>query len=80
MYRGTILHDTPRFFVTSWGNGLAYIMTHRHAHRSIFFQGEDVEEFRQLLTTYEETCPNVAYDELLFAVWSNFAELATPEN
>lgn len=49
IYSTTLPNGAPGFTVTSYGNGLSYLLRDRAARRELFVQGDDAAEFRDEL-------------------------------
>lgn len=67
----TIIHNTDKFTVTSYGNGLAYDLWHKLQCESVFFQGDDSFDFESRVTVEEAL--GRSYNEIFDAIWSEYA-------
>lgn len=74
--RSTIIHDLPEWQVTSYGNGLAYQIAHKPSKKTIFFQGDDAEIFRNQFEAMTEGTPALNFSDALGIIWSDYAECA----
>jgi hypothetical protein len=71
-----VIHNTPDFVVTSWGDGLAYGLAHKPSGQSVFFQGEDASQFRDELEALTERAPCLSYADALQAIWHDYEGVA----
>lgn len=69
----SIWHDTPRFRLTSWGNGLALELTEKASQRSVFTQGEEAAQFAEELNALASGSPSLSYDDALGVMWQDYA-------
>jgi len=72
-----IIHDLPKWQVTSHGNGLAYELFNKQSDFGIFFQGDDAEIFRDSLRALTESLrAPLDYSDALGCIWSDYSECA----
>lgn len=76
--RSVIIHDLPEWRVTSYGNGLAYEIAHSPSGKTIFFQGDDAEIFRNRFETLTDGTvqPVLDFDTALSIIWHDYSEIA----
>lgn len=74
----TIIHNLPEWQVTSYGNGLAYEIAHKPSGKSLFFQGDDAEEFRSRFDSLTDGTvhPVLNFSDALSVIWHDYVELA----
>lgn len=68
-----ILHDLPEFRVTSFGNGTAYELAHKPSGKTVFFQGDDAEQFRE---EFDGLSARLDFADALRVIWHDYAEIA----
>jgi hypothetical protein len=69
-----IIRKSPRFTLTSWGNGIAYEL-HRNgddASASLLFQGDDAAIFYDELTAAEDFAPHEPTGNILRQLWEAY--------
>lgn len=75
--RSNQLFDFPKWLVTSYGNGLAYTLENKAEGRSVLFQGDDADTFRQELDTLTNGRLPLSYDDALGVLWNDYCVAAT---
>lgn len=66
------IRDTETFRVTSYHNGLAFVLAHKGAMRDVLFQGEDALRFEAELDAMETAFPDKSTDAVLASIWSDY--------
>lgn len=74
--RSCVIHDLPQWRVTSYGNGLAYDIEHKPSGRSVFFQGDDADTFREEFDILTCGLPALSFADALQAIFSEYEEFA----
>lgn len=70
----TIIHNTDKWRVDSFGNGLTYLLTDKTNVTSdpeeyeLFFQGDDAEAFREAIEDGEKR--DMAYNDIFSGIWA----------
>ena len=67
-----IIRDRPGFRVTSYGNGMAYVLRNNSTGRDIYFQGDDAARFRDEMGGLESRFDDT--DKVLAWLWFDYAE------
>lgn len=62
--RVTIFHSN-KFDLVSYGNGLSYALHDNSNKKSLFVQGDDATDFRNILDLYETKNPEMPYDDIM---------------
>lgn len=70
--RHITIAETPSFRVVSFGNGWGYTFTDTVNRRSVWFQGEGAEVFRDEWEKWEKAHPNKPQEEILGELWSEY--------
>jgi hypothetical protein len=73
--KSAIIHDLPDWQVTSWGNGLAYEILHKPSKRTLFFQGDDAEIYREQFQQLTEGVPCLDFADALAVIWADYSEI-----
>lgn len=68
MKQFTLLDDTQFRFVT-FGNGLAYSLTHKPSRRALFVQGDDALQLEHDLDAIEKAMPAKTYTQCIAWLW-----------
>lgn len=76
MTNAVIIHDLLEWRVTSYGNGIAYDLTHKPSGDSVFFQGDDAEQFREEFDGLTEGAPALDFSDALRVIWHDYSEIA----
>ena len=63
MKRAVIFHS-DKFDLVSYGNGLSYALHDNVNKKSLFVQGDDAIDFRNIVELYETKNPEMAYDDI----------------
>lgn len=64
MTDGTVIHEGMRYRVTSYGNGLAYMVERKADGWSLFMQDENAATFREIWDEAEATNPSVSFNDV----------------
>ena len=75
--RSVIIHDLPDWLVASWGNGLSYGIHHKPSGRSVFFQGDDADIFREEFDKLTSGVPSLSFADALQIIFSEYEEFLT---
>lgn len=75
----TVLVDSSKFRLVSWGNGTAYTFDNKTAKRSVFLQGDDATQFRSELESMENAYPDRETDYLLTEMWEQYETVSVAE-
>jgi hypothetical protein len=73
--RSQIIHDLPDWQVTSYGNGLAYEIVSKPSLASVFFQGEDAEQFRTEFDNLTSGLPALTFADALTVIFQDYEAL-----
>lgn len=67
--RQTIIHQTGKFMLKSYGNGLAWLFWNKKAGRELLVQGDDADRMIADLDSIERVHPNWSTDRTLSWLW-----------
>ena len=67
------LANTPKFTLTSWGNGLAYSLFNRAANQEVYVQGDDADQFITMWGNFNRTLET---ERACAEVWDVYADAA----
>lgn len=70
------IHDSPRFSLTSWGNGTAYELVNKEAKRSLYFQDDDMLEFQSEYEALTNGAPALDYADALQCIWNDYEHVS----
>ena len=62
-------HDYKTFQLESWGNGLAYALTHKPSGMQVYVQGEDANQFELDMAAAENAFPHKTDEEIMGWLW-----------
>ena len=74
--RSRLIHDTSQHTVTSYGNGLAYVLADKHTGHSVLFQGDDARTFEDQLRELTEGRLTLSYTNALAYIWEDYRDVA----
>ena len=74
--RETYRHETARFVIRSFGNGLAYCLTHKAQRREVFLQGDDATTFHDEWNAIGEAKPHWNADGQLGHMFALYCDVA----
>jgi hypothetical protein len=64
--------DYGTFQLESWGNGVAYALTHKASGLSTYLQGDDALQFEKDRESIETTFPHMTDDEVMSYIWDQY--------
>lgn len=71
------IHRTRHFELVSYGNGLAYVLEKLGTdHKSVLFQGDDADQFRQELDTLNSGRLRLNINDVLHILWNDYEAVA----
>lgn len=71
----TLIHDLPGWRVWSYGNGLSYEVIKTGHPESLYFQGDDADQFRKRFDELTGGMPSLDFADALQVIWSEYLEL-----
>lgn len=71
-----IIHDLPGWQITSYGNGLVYEVLNLGCRASLFFQGDDAEQFRTEFDALTSGTVQFSFADALRCIWSDYSDVA----
>lgn len=72
--KSAFIRRRPQFNVISYGNGTAYALEQKPSYRSVFFQGDDADQFKREMDAFEDRLDT---DAALAELWHQYSELAS---
>ena len=66
------IHESQSYAVTSFGNGAAYSFENKATKRSVFFQDDAADQFRDELRAEYEGFPDRELEDTLDVLWNDY--------
>lgn len=72
-----VIFENERFRLTSFGNGLSYVLLHKQGCRDVFVQGDDATAFRAEFETWAGMS-GATYASAAENIWIDYACISEP--
>jgi hypothetical protein len=72
------IFNSPKFSVTSYGNGLAYAFVNKLSHREVYTQGDDASAFGDDIARILNDDSERPLDDMLTTIWGDYDSVSLP--